>query len=57
MTARLGELNRLNFEPNRGAEDPEACARAEAVGGFYGPWVELDGRSDRPASVSNSVCT
>ena len=39
MGARLDELNRGHYEPDRGKGDPAACKAAEANGGFYGPWL------------------
>lgn len=41
MMARLAELNRDIFRPDRGSPDPEACAQVERNGGFWGPWVDL----------------
>lgn len=41
MKARLQELNKGIYRPNRGKNDPAACAQVQANGGFYGPWVDL----------------
>lgn len=41
MKARLQELNKGIYRPNRGTTDPAACAQVEVNGGFYGPWVDL----------------
>ncbi|KAJ8602724.1 hypothetical protein CTAYLR_003776 [Chrysophaeum taylorii] len=29
------------YSPNRGDEDPMACARARAYGNYWGPWINL----------------
>lgn len=39
LAARLAELNKANYNPDRGRGDPAACAAAERNGGFYGPFV------------------
>jgi len=40
LQARLKELNRHNYNPNRGVGDRAAChAAEERYRGFYGPWV------------------
>ena len=38
---KLLELNKNNFNPNRGRADRAACVQARKVGGYYGPWVDL----------------
>ncbi len=45
LQARLAALNAGNFEPDRGTGDRAACVQARKYGGFYGPWVDLDGES------------
>ena len=40
MRARLEELNKANYEPDRGKGDPALCTIAEGqYKGFYGPWI------------------
>lgn len=41
MQQQLDELNKANFNPDRGRGDPRACTQAVANGGFYGPFVGL----------------
>ena len=42
MKARLDELNKGAFHPQRGVLDPRAC---DAWDGFYGPWIDVPGKS------------
>jgi len=40
LSARLAELNRHNYDPDRGQGDERACAAAaDHYRGFYGPWI------------------
>ena len=41
LRSRLQELNKQNYDPDRGRGDPRACQQAVANGGFYGPWLDL----------------
>lgn len=42
MRARLAELNKSNYNPHRGLQDPKACKQAEnAYHGFYGPFIDV----------------
>jgi len=43
MLARLNELNKTIFNPDRGEPTIAACAQAVLNGGFYGPFVKLPG--------------
>jgi hypothetical protein len=43
MIKRLGALQASLFTPDRGQKDERACERVVANGGFYGPWLFLDG--------------
>jgi len=38
LTARLAELNKGIYLPDRGTPDPAACSRWN---GFYGPWIDV----------------
>merc|ERR1719350_826834 len=38
MAARLQELNKGVFLPDRGTPDPAGCTRWD---GFYGPWFDM----------------
>lgn len=40
LGARLDELNRGHYEPDRGKGDKAACAAAIKYGGFYGPFLD-----------------
>ena len=39
MQARLGELNKDLFTPNRGSFDQGSCDQAAKNGNFWGPWI------------------
>ena len=42
MLAKLAELNKANYNPDRGEMDIKACLVAEEkYGGYYGPFVDL----------------
>ena len=41
MRAELAALNADVFAPDRGGDAPEACARGLALGGYYGPFVDV----------------
>jgi len=41
MQDRLAELNKNNFNPDRGEPDQQACVQAAASGGFYGPFIDV----------------
>lgn len=41
MKARLDELNKDNYNPDRGSEQQAACTQAVEYGGFYGPWIDI----------------
>jgi len=41
MMARLKELNKDNFQPDRGTVDKAVCSQIVKNKGFYGPWVDL----------------
>jgi arylsulfatase B len=42
MMQRLQELNKSNFNPNRGAQNKLACEVAvDKYGGFYGPFIDV----------------
>eukprot|EP01064_Diplonema_japonicum_P010618 TRINITY_DN1785_c0_g1_i1.p1 TRINITY_DN1785_c0_g1~~TRINITY_DN1785_c0_g1_i1.p1 ORF type:complete len:532 (+),score=127.75 TRINITY_DN1785_c0_g1_i1:635-2230(+) len=41
LTSKLADLNKGNYNPNRGQGDPRACQQAIKYGGFYGPWIDL----------------
>ena len=43
MIARLGALQASLFTPDRGQMDERACEQVLANGGFYGPWLFLEG--------------
>jgi len=45
MLARLDELNKGLFKPDRGTTDPAACEQIKANGGFLGPWVDVQWHS------------
>jgi len=38
MKARLDELNKNKFLPDRGSPDKQSCDRWD---GFYGPWIDV----------------
>jgi arylsulfatase I/J len=41
LQARLVEIQKTVFSPNRGAVDPKACeAAVNKYGGYWGPWLE-----------------
>ena len=42
MQKKLYYLNEGNFNPNRGEPAVEACLQAADLGGFYGPFVEVE---------------
>jgi arylsulfatase I/J len=53
MLARMAELEKSAFSPDRGTEDPLACKRfLDRYGGFYGPWVDIGEDQSAPASSS-----
>ena len=31
------------FKPERGDQDADACSNSVDIGGFYGPWIDVDG--------------
>lgn len=39
---RLREISATYFNPDRGGTDQRACKQMEKMGGWYGPWLELE---------------
>jgi len=46
LKARLAELNKQVFLPDRGVADPAGCTRWN---GFYGPWIDMSSEPQPPA--------
>ena len=44
MLARLNDLQRTVYSPDRGSKDMAACTAATSrYGGYWGPWVGKEG--------------
>jgi hypothetical protein len=39
MQAKLAEANKFLFKPDRGSDDPRACAAVKKNGGYWGPFA------------------
>ena len=43
MISSLARLNTTLFQPQRGQQQLAACDRGIDEGGYYGPWIDLEG--------------
>eukprot|EP00494_Astrolonche_serrata_P030821 UN31089 len=44
MYNRLLDLRKTNFQPNRGEQTYDSCIQSARYSGFYGPWLDKDGK-------------